>query len=185
MLCVVLLFSQTHNIRNFSHTISFIFTIIIKRFFEARNKNALWCESVAKLESENKELKSEIERLKKENEMMDDLRPEYDLSKLVRVPLEKSLRMKHSLNSNVFSNLTKKQWEEYAGKILVIDPATDKILLSVESEDLIDEEKIVGLQIIIEGNIPWASGISSSSAFCVCSAMVSHYANRTKQITKE
>jgi len=51
--------------------------------------------------------------------------------------------------------------------------------------DLIDEEKIVGLQIIIEGNIPWASGISSSSAFCVCSAMVSHYANRTKQITKE
>ena len=51
--------------------------------------------------------------------------------------------------------------------------------------DLIDEEKIVGLQIVIEGNIPWASGISSSSAFCVCSAMVGYYANRGQGLTRE
>lgn len=51
--------------------------------------------------------------------------------------------------------------------------------------DLIPEEKVVGLQIVIEGNVPWASGLSSSSAFCVCSALVGHYANRVKQIDKE
>lgn len=51
--------------------------------------------------------------------------------------------------------------------------------------ELVDENKIVGLQILIEGNIPWAAGISSSSAFCVCSALVANYANRSKQLTKE
>lgn len=43
----------------------------------------------------------------------------------------------------------------------------------------------MGLKILIEGNIPWASGISSSSAFCVCSALVAHYANRVKRISNE
>jgi N-acetylgalactosamine kinase len=52
--------------------------------------------------------------------------------------------------------------------------------------DLVEGE-VAGLQILIEGNIPVASGVSSSSALCVCSALVSHTANegRIKPIPKE
>jgi galactokinase len=51
--------------------------------------------------------------------------------------------------------------------------------------DLVEESSVVGLQVLIEGNIPWAAGISSSSAFSVCSAMVSHFSNKAKNIEKE
>ena len=30
---------------------------------------------------------------------------------------------------------------------------------------------MVGIDVLIEGNIPWASGLSSSSALCTCTAL--------------
>lgn len=37
--------------------------------------------------------------------------------------------------------------------------------------------ELKGMQIMISGNIPTAAGLSSSSAFCVCSALASLHAN--------
>ena len=37
-------------------------------------------------------------------------------------------------DQSVFSKLTKEQWRSYAGKVLAIDPSTDKILASGRTE---------------------------------------------------
>jgi galactokinase len=39
-------------------------------------------------------------------------------------------------------------------------------------------ESLVGLDVVIEGNIPLAAGVSSSSALCVSSALAAIYANQ-------
>ena len=39
----------------------------------------------------------------------------------------------------------------------------------------ISKDKLKGACVLIEGNIPVASGVSSSSALCVCSSMAIHY----------
>lgn len=38
-------------------------------------------------------------------------------------------------------------------------------------------ESLVGLDVVIEGNVPLAAGVSSSSALCVCSALAAIHAN--------
>lgn len=38
-------------------------------------------------------------------------------------------------------------------------------------------ESLAGLDLIIEGNVPLAAGVSSSSALCVCSALAAIHAN--------
>lgn len=43
--------------------------------------------------------------------------------------------------------------------------------------DSIKNRKYKGLQLLIEGNLPIASGLSSSSSFCVCSALLSTVVN--------
>jgi galactokinase len=41
------------------------------------------------------------------------------------------------------------------------------------------------MKIVIEGNIPIAAGLSSSSALCVCSALAALYANnQNDKVTK-
>lgn len=55
-------------------------------------------------------------------------------------------------------------------------------------EDL--KEKVLkrqfkGLKVLVAGNVPIAAGLSSSSSFCVCSALLSAHANGlTQHITK-
>lgn len=39
-------------------------------------------------------------------------------------------------------------------------------------------ETLAGLDILIEGNVPLAAGVSSSSALCVCSALAAFHANQ-------
>ena len=41
----------------------------------------------------------------------------------------------------------------------------------------IPAESLVGLDVVIEGNVPLAAGVSSSSALCVCSALAAVHAN--------
>jgi galactokinase len=38
-------------------------------------------------------------------------------------------------------------------------------------------EGLVGFDVVIEGNVPLAAGVSSSSALCVCSALAAIHAN--------
>lgn len=38
--------------------------------------------------------------------------------------------------------------------------------------------EFVGMQLMVSGNVPIASGVSSSSALVVCSATASYYANK-------
>ena len=46
-----------------------------------------------------------------------------------------------------------------------------------ETADIITNRKFRGLRILVEGNVPIAAGLSSSSSFCVCSALLSLHAN--------
>lgn len=49
----------------------------------------------------------------------------------------------------VFSNLTKEDWEKYAGKVLAINPKTDEILAFADTQEEL-ENKIVKITDMIE-----------------------------------
>lgn len=41
-----------------------------------------------------------------------------------------------------------------------------------------DKDKLVGMQVMVTGNVPLGSGLSSSAAMVVSSALASYYANK-------
>lgn len=41
-----------------------------------------------------------------------------------------------------------------------------------------DKDKLVGMQMMVTGNVPLGSGLSSSAAMIVSSALASYYANK-------
>ena len=42
----------------------------------------------------------------------------------------------------------------------------------------LDKNNLIGMQIMITGNVPLGSGLSSSAALVVCTALASYYANK-------
>jgi|JI6StandDraft_1071083.scaffolds.fasta_scaffold1060282_1 galactokinase len=44
-------------------------------------------------------------------------------------------------------------------------------------ESVTDKDKLVGMQMLVTGNVPLGSGLSSSAAMIVSSALASYYAN--------
>ena len=61
--------------------------------------------------------------------------------------------------------------------------ATAQEGMSKEFAENIINRKFTGLKVLVEGNVPIASGLSSSSSFCVCSAFLSLHANKLEPWT--
>lgn len=57
--------------------------------------------------------------------------------------------------------------------------------MPAEVKEKVSKREFKGLKILVEGNVPIASGLSSSSAFCVCSALLSAHANGLLEHTRK
>jgi N-acetylgalactosamine kinase len=73
----------------------------------------------------------------------------------------------------------------FAGYMAGIKEIKEEVVMGEQLAAKIKNKKYQGLKILVEGNVPIASGLSSSSSFCVCSALLSVYANSLTDFTRQ
>ena len=64
------------------------------------------------------------------------------------------------MNKEVFANLTKEEWEKYAGKVLAIDPSNDAILAVADTEEQLEIELEKKINLIEFFHVPKKGSLS-------------------------